>query len=120
MAKVVIADDAMFMRATVKRVLTGAGHEVVGEGENGRVAVSLYSSLQPDLVILDITMPELDGIGALGEIMSMNPAARVIMCTALGQQDKVKEALMLGARDYVVKPFTPDKLLTAVNHALVG
>lgn len=118
MARILIADDAMFMRATIKKALTGGGHEVVGEGENGRMAVTLYGNTNPDLVLLDITMPELDGIGALGEIMKTNPSAKVVMCTALGQQDKVKEALALGARDYIVKPFTPDKLLAAVNGAL--
>lgn len=118
MARILIADDAMFMRATVKKVLTGGGHEVVGEAENGRVAVTLYSNLQPDLALLDITMPEMDGIAALGEIKRANAAAKVIMCTALGQHDRVKEALGLGALDYVVKPFTPDKLLGAVTRAL--
>lgn len=119
MARILIADDAMFMRATIKKALTEAGHEVVGEAENGKVAVKMFGELSPDLLLMDITMPELDGLGALGEIMRSDPSARIIMCTALGQQDKVKEALSLGARDYIVKPFSPPKLLEAINR-LVG
>ncbi len=118
MARIVIADDALFMRTVVKKALAGGGHEVIGEAENGRQAVELVANLSPDLVLLDITMPELDGISALQEIIQANPAARVIMCTALGQQDKVRLALTSGARDYVVKPFDQAKLLDAVNRAL--
>ena len=118
MARILIADDAMFMRVSIKKILVQAGYEVVAEAENGRVAVSLFGSTSPDLVMLDITMPEMDGLAALREIRSANPHARVVMCTALGQEAKVREAIEGGARDYVVKPFTPDKLLAAVERAL--
>lgn len=118
MARILIADDAMFMRVSIKKLLSQAGHEVVGEAENGRVAVNLFGSTKPDLVMLDITMPEMDGLAALLEIRSADPNARVVMCTALGQENKVREAIDGGARDYIVKPFTPDKLLAAIQRAL--
>lgn len=118
MARILIADDAGFMRALLKKTLQEGGHEVVGEAENGRIAVTLFSSINPDLVMLDITMPEMDGLEALREIKSASAAARVIMCTALGQENKVKEAISTGACDYVVKPFTPAKLLDAISRAL--
>lgn len=118
MARILVVDDALFMRATVKKILTSAGHEVVGEAENGAIAVKRYSECQPDLMTLDITMPEKDGIEALSDIITVYPDARVIMCSALGQENKVREAITLGARDYVVKPFTPDKLLDAIRRAL--
>lgn len=118
MARILIADDALFMRATIKKVLAVGGHEVIGEAENGRVAIEMADARQPDLILLDITMPELDGIAALTELMRRNAATRVVMCTALGQETKVREALSLGAREYVVKPFTPDKLLAAITRAL--
>ena len=118
MAQVLIADDAMFMRALVKKVLVSGGHEVIGEAENGRRAVELYTSLKPDVVLMDITMPEFDGLQALEAIIQQDPQAQIIMCTALGQQDKVKSALMIGARDYVVKPFDAGKLLDAIARVL--
>ncbi|MHB9130782.1 MAG: response regulator [Armatimonadota bacterium] len=118
MARILIADDAMFMRVSIKKILSEGGHEVVGEADNGRDAVTLYGTTTPDLVMLDITMPEMDGLAALGEIVTINGNARVIMCTALGQDNKVREAIGRGARDYIVKPFTPAKLLDAVSRAL--
>lgn len=118
MARILIADDAGFMRALLKKTLSEAGHEVVGEAENGKVAVSLFSTVNPDLVMLDITMPEMDGLAALREIRNVSASARVIMCTALGQENKVKEAIGYGASDYVVKPFTPAKLIDAISRAL--
>ncbi len=118
MAKILIADDAMFMRASIKKILTEGGHEVVGEAEDGQDAVEKYAVLAPDLVMLDITMPRMDGLAALAAIVNANASAKVIMCSALGQEQKVKEAIGTGARDYVVKPFTPQKLLDAVNRAL--
>ncbi|MHB0938361.1 MAG: response regulator [Armatimonadota bacterium] len=118
MARILIADDAGFMRALLKKTLLEGGHEVVGEAENGRIAVSLFAATQPDLVMLDITMPEMDGLSALREIKDASASARVIMCTALGQENKVKEAIGFGASDYVVKPFTPAKLLDAISRAL--
>ncbi|HEY3418694.1 MAG TPA: response regulator [Armatimonadota bacterium] len=118
MARIVIADDALFMRASIKKILTEGGHEVVAEAGNGQQAVTAYSSNKPDLVLMDITMPEMDGLAALHEIMSADDAARVVMCSALGQENKVREALELGAKDFVVKPFQPAKLLDAVRRAL--
>lgn len=118
MARILIADDALFMRTVVKRALVAGGHEVVAEAENGQQAFDAFQRLKPELTLLDITMPEVDGLAALKLIMGADPAARVIMCTAIGQQDKMREAVTSGARDYVIKPFTPDKLIDAVTRAL--
>jgi two-component system, chemotaxis family, chemotaxis protein CheY len=118
MARVLVVDDAAFMRKMVSDTLTKGGHEVVGEAGNGVEAVDRYQQLQPDLTTLDITMPEKDGIAALQEIIALDPAARVIMCSALGQESKVLESIKLGARDFVVKPFQADRVLDAVRKAL--
>ena len=107
MARVLVVDDAAFMRKMVSDALVKAGHEVVGEAANGVEAVASYQALKPELTTLDITMPEKDGMTALGEIMSLDPSARVIMCSALRQKSKVLESIKLGARDYIVKPFNP-------------
>jgi two-component system chemotaxis response regulator CheY len=118
MPSVLIADDAAFMRMMLKNVLTEAGYEVVGEAENGAVAVSKYRELNPDLTTMDITMPEMDGLAALKEIRSADPAARVVMCSAMGQQSMVIESIQAGAKDFIVKPFQPDRVLEAVQKAL--
>jgi two-component system chemotaxis response regulator CheY len=118
MARVLVVDDAALMRKMVSDTLTKGGHEVVGEAGNGVEAVDRYQQLQPDLTTLDITMPEKDGIAALQEIIALDPAARVIMCSALGQESKVLESIKLGARDFVVKPFQADRVLDAVRKAL--
>ncbi|WP_282600090.1 response regulator [Patulibacter sp. SYSU D01012] len=118
MANVLVVDDAAFMRKMLSDVLTKAGHEVRGEAANGADAVKQYQELRPELVTLDITMPEMDGLEALREIIALDPSARVIMCSALGQESRVLESVKLGARDFVVKPFTPDSVLTAVEKAL--
>ena len=118
MARVLVVDDAAFMRKMVRDALTKGGHEVVGEAGNGVEAVARYQELKPDLTTLDITMPEKDGIAALKEIIELDPAARVIMCSALGQESKVLESVKLGARDFVVKPFQADRVLDAVSKAL--
>ena len=118
MARVLIVDDAAFMRKMLSDVLAGAGHEVVGEGANGTEAVAQYQSLRPDIMTLDITMPEKDGLTALREILSMEPSAKVVMCSALGQESKVLEAIKAGAKDFVVKPFQPDRVLDAIGKAL--
>ena len=118
MPSVLIADDAAFMRMMLKNVLTEAGYEVVGEAENGAVAVSKYRELSPDLTTMDITMPEMDGLAALKEIRAGDPAARVVMCSAMGQQSMVIESIQAGARDFIVKPFQPDRVLEAVQKAL--
>jgi len=116
--KVLIVDDAAFMRMMLKDILTKNGFEVVGEAENGKIAVEKYKELQPDIVTMDITMPELDGIGAVKEIKNMNSNARVVMCSAMGQQAMVIDAIQAGAKDFIVKPFQPDRVLEAVRKAL--
>jgi two-component system chemotaxis response regulator CheY len=118
MARVLVVDDAAFMRRMVSDALTRGGHEVVGEGRTGTEAVARYLELQPELTTLDITMPEKDGLAALKEIVAIDPAARVIMCSALGQESKVLEAVRSGARDFVVKPFQPERILDAAARAL--
>jgi two-component system, chemotaxis family, chemotaxis protein CheY len=118
MARILVVDDAAFMRKMVKDALSGAGHEVVGEAGNGVEAVARYQELKPDLTTLDITMPEKDGLAALAEIMGGDPSARVVMCSALGQETKVVQALKLGAKDFVVKPFQADRVVDAVGKAL--
>lgn len=118
MAKVLIVDDAAFMRMMLKDILTKNGHEVVGEAENGLKAIEKYKELYPDLVTMDITMPEMDGLQALKEIRKINNKARVLMCSAMGQQQMVIEAIQNGAKDFVVKPFQPDRVMEAVNKAV--
>jgi two-component system, chemotaxis family, chemotaxis protein CheY len=118
MARVLVVDDAAFMRKMVSDALTKGGHEVVGEAGNGVEAIAQYQALKPDLVTLDITMPEKDGLAALADIMAADPSAKVVMCSALGQESKVLEAIKLGAKDFVVKPFQPDRVIDAVGKAL--
>ena len=118
MARVLVVDDAAFMRKMLSDVLAKGGHEVVGEAGNGEEAVQRFQELRPDIMTLDITMPEKDGIAALKEIIALDPAARVIMCSALGQESKVLESIKLGAKDFVVKPFQADRVLDAVGKAL--
>ena len=118
MARVLVVDDAAFMRKMVSDALTMGGHEVVGEAGNGVEAIASYQSLQPEVTTLDITMPEKDGITALKEIIALDPSARVVMCSALGQEAKVLESIKLGAKDFVVKPFQPDRVIEAVGKAL--
>ena len=118
MARVLVVDDAAFMRKLLSDALVSGGHEVVGEAGNGAEAVVRYQELKPDLTTLDITMPEKDGLAALGEIMAINPSARVVMCSALGQETKVLESIKLGAKDFVVKPFQAARVLEAVGKAL--
>ena len=119
-ARVLIADDASFMRKLVGDVLTDAGHQVVGQAADGREAVKRYAELRPDLVTLDITMPNASGLEALEDILAVDPDARVLMCSALGQDSKMLEAARLGARGFLVKPFTPQSLRDAVGEALAG
>ena len=118
MARVLVVDDAAFMRKMLGDTLVKAGHEVVGEAANGQEGVDKYQSLRPDLTTLDITMPEKDGLAALREILSCDPSARVIMCSALGQESKVLESVKAGARDFIVKPFNADRVADAVAKAL--
>ncbi|MBL8048753.1 MAG: response regulator [Chthonomonas sp.] len=113
--RILITDDALFMRVTLKNILTGAGYEVVGEAANGVESVELFKKLKPDLVTMDITMPELDGIGALKAIKGIDPDARVVMCTAMGQKNMVVEAIQAGAKDFIIKPFQPDRVLESIS-----
>lgn len=119
MARVLIADDAKFMRMTIAKILEQGNHEVVGEAENGKQAVELYEKLNPDLVTMDITMPEMSGIEALKQICAKDPNAIVIMCSAMGQQKLVVEAIEAGAKDFIVKPFDENRVLEAINRVLV-
>jgi two-component system chemotaxis response regulator CheY len=118
MARVLIVDDAAFMRKMLGDVLAKGGHEVIGEGANGAEAITQYQSLRPDIMTLDITMPEKDGLTALREILTIEPGAKIVMCSALGQESKVLEAIKSGAKDFVVKPFQPDRVLDAIGKAL--
>ena len=115
---VLIVDDAAFMRMMIKDILEKNGYEVVGEAENGNVAVEKYKELSPDLVTMEITMPEKDGISALKEIKEVDPDAKVIMCSAMGQQAMVIDAIQAGAKDFIVKPFQADRVIEAVSKAL--
>ncbi|MDE3838628.1 two-component system response regulator [Bacillus methanolicus] len=118
MARILIVDDARFMRITLSNILKKANHEVVGEGENGKDAIELYRRLNPDLVTMDITMPEMSGIEAVREIKKEFPQAKVIMCSAMGQQKMVVEAIEAGAKDFIVKPFDEARVLDAINRVL--
>ena len=116
MAKnILICDDAAFMRMMIKDILTKNGYTVAGEAENGAKAVEKYTELKPDLVLMDITMPEMDGIQALKIIRELDPKASVIMCSAMGQQAMVIESIQSGAKDFIVKPFQADRVLEAVR-----
>ena len=116
MAKnILICDDAAFMRMMIKDILSKNGYNVAGEAENGAKAVEKYAELKPDLVLMDITMPEMDGIEALKAIKGADPAALVIMCSAMGQQAMVIEAIQAGAKDFIVKPFQAERVLEAVK-----
>ncbi len=116
--KILIVDDAAFMRMMIKDILTKNGYEVVGEADDGTVAVEKYEELKPDLVIMDITMPEMDGIEAVKKIKKKDPDANIVMCSAMGQQAMVIDAIQAGAKDFVVKPFQPDRVLEAVKKVL--
>ncbi len=119
MAKnVLICDDAAFMRMMIKDILSKNGYNVAGEAENGAKAVEKYAEVKPDLVLMDITMPEMDGIQALKKIKEGDPGAKVIMCSAMGQQAMVIESIQAGARDFIVKPFQADRVLEAVKKVI--
>ena len=115
MAKVMICDDAAFMRMMIKDILTKNGYEIAAEAENGAIAVETYPEAKPDLVLMDITMPDMDGIQALKKIKEIDANANVIMCSAMGQQAMVIEAIQSGAKDFIVKPFQAERVLEAVK-----
>ena len=119
MAKnILIVDDAAFMRMMIKDILTKNGYNVIGEAENGAKAFEKYNELKPDLVLMDITMPEVDGIAALKKIKGADPNALIIMCSAMGQQAMVIESIQAGAKDFIVKPFVADRVIEAVRKAV--
>ncbi len=115
MKKVLIVDDAAFMRMSIRNMISKHGFEIVGEAENGVVAIEKYKELQPDIVTMDITMPEMDGLEALREIKKVNPAAAVVMISALGQEARMKEAIIYGAKGFIVKPFKEEMLISALS-----
>ena len=123
MAKVLVVDDALFMRKMLIDILKKEGFEVCGEAENGKDAIEQYKQLKPDLVTMDIVMPkmdEVDGIGAVREIMKMDPQAKIIMVSAMGQHVLVVEAIQAGAKDFITKPFQPSRITEAFMRLLVG
>ena len=116
--KILLVDDAAFMRMMIKDILVENGFSVCGEGKDGLEAIDLYKSLKPDLVIMDITMPNLDGLAALKEIKKEFPEAKIVMCSAMGQESFVIDAIKSGAADFIVKPFQADRIISTVNKAL--
>ncbi|MGI6224963.1 MAG: response regulator [Peptococcales bacterium] len=117
-SKILVVDDAGFMRMMLKDILHKNGFQVIGEAENGRKAIEKYKELQPDLVTMDITMPELDGITAVKEIKKIDPKARILMCSAMGQQAMVLDAIQAGAKDFIVKPFKAERVVDAIQRVL--
>lgn len=123
MAKIMVVDDALFMRKMLTKFLTEAGHEICAEAGNAKEAVEKYKKVKPDLVTMDIVMPsmeEMDGIGAVKEIVRIDPQARILVCSVMGQQSLIVEAIRSGAKDFVIKPIKPEMLIEAVNKALLS
>ncbi len=116
--KILIVDDAAFMRMMIKNIVTKYGYEVVGEAENGKQAVALYADLKPDLVTMDITMPEMDGIESVRAIRALDQNANIIMISAMGQQAMVMDAIQAGAKDFIVKPFQQERVVQAIERVL--
>lgn len=116
--KILIVDDAAFMRMMIKNIVTRYGYEVAGEAENGKQAVALYSELKPDLVTMDITMPEMDGIESVKAIRLLDQNANIIMISAMGQQAMVMDAIQAGAKDFIVKPFQQERVMQAIERVL--
>ena len=117
-ARVLVVDDLAFIKLIIRDTLEKRGFEVCGEASNGLEAVEMYAKLKPDIVLMDITMPRMDGIQALSKIMSIDNNAKVIMCSALGQQKLIIQAIQLGAKDFIVKPFKPERIIGAIKKAL--
>lgn len=118
MPTALVVDDALFMRTTIKNMLESWGFDVVGEADNGKKAVSLYRELKPDLVTMDLTMPIMSGLDAIKQIIPEFPDAKIIMVTAMGQQRIIVDAIESGAKDFITKPFTPEKLKEVVNNII--
>lgn len=115
MKRVLIVDDAAFMRMSIRSMLSNYEFEIVGEAENGLMAIEKYKELQPDIVTMDITMPEMDGLQALREIKKIDPSASVVMVSALGQEARMKEAIIYGAKGFIVKPFKEEIIVAALS-----
>ncbi len=115
MKRVLIVDDAAFMRMSIRNMLESNGFEIVGEAENGVMAIEKYKELQPEVVTMDITMPEMDGLEALREIKKIDPSASVVMVSALGQEARMKEAIIYGAKGFIVKPFKEEIIVSALS-----
>jgi len=115
---VLLCDDAMFTRTMLRGILQKGGYDVIGEAENGRAAVGQYGALQPELVLMDMVMPELSGIDAVRQIRKNDPNARIVMCSAMGQQELMEEAILAGAKGFIVKPFSASRVLEALNDAV--
>jgi two-component system chemotaxis response regulator CheY len=113
--RILVVDDATFMRMMLKDILTKGNYEVVGEAQTGLEAIKKYKELRPDLVTLDITMPDMDGLSAAREIISIDPNAKIIMCSAMGQQHMVIEALKSGVKDFIIKPFQQERVIEAIK-----
>jgi len=118
MGRILIVDDTLFMRTLLKNILFSGGHDIVGEAGDGDEAVVKYKELKPDLVTMDVVMPKVNGIEALKEIRAIDPNAKVVMCTAVGQEQMVKLAIKTGAKGYIVKPFQAPKVLEEINNVL--
>jgi len=116
--KILVCDDTAFMRSMLKDILVKNGYEVVGEAENGKVAIEKHNQLKPDLTLMDITMPEMDGISAVSTIVKNDANANIIMCSALGQEEIVVNAIKAGAKDFIVKPFQNERLIEAIRRAI--
>lgn len=118
MAKIMIVDDTAFMRAMIREMIKDTGHEIVAEAKNGEEAVRLYPNAKPDVMTMDITMPDMDGVTALKNIRKLDPKAKVIMCSAMGQHAMVLDAIQAGAKDFIVKPLQQQRLLEAIEKVL--
>lgn len=116
MKKVLVVDDAAFMRVSIKKMLSSNGYEIVGEAENGEIAIQKYQELSPDIVTMDITMPEMDGLTGLKKILEINPNASIVMISAMGQESMVREAVLTGAKGFIVKPFKEDVIIDALKN----
>ncbi len=115
---VLLCDDALFMRTMLRGIVSAGGFEVLGEAENGRRAVEQYTALRPDVVLMDMVMPELSGVDAVRQIRQLDPNARIVMCSAMGQQQLVAEALEAGARGFITKPFTASRVIEALTDCM--
>lgn len=118
MARILIADDSFFMRSILKDIIIKHGLTVSGEASNGNEAIRLYKELLPDMVLMDISMKECDGLKAMKEIRDSDPQASIIVCSVMGQQCMIQDAVKLGAKDFIVKPFTDERVIEAINRAL--